>query len=67
MFSFVFSTESWLLLTYGDGDGDQKDEFCKLARRVQILITCNEDKENVNMVNNSALFYIKSHKFSDCM
>jgi hypothetical protein len=50
MLSSVFFTESWLLLTYGDGDGDQNDEFCKLARRVQILITCKEEKENVNMV-----------------
>jgi hypothetical protein len=50
MFSSVFFTESWLLLTYGGGDGDQKDEVCKLARRVQILITCREEKEDVNMV-----------------
>jgi hypothetical protein len=49
VFSSVFFTGSWLLLTYGSGDGDEKDETCKSARRVQILITCNEEKVDVNM------------------
>jgi hypothetical protein len=44
----MYFSQSWLLLTYGSGDGDQKDEFCKLVRRVWILITCRE--EDVNMV-----------------
>jgi hypothetical protein len=46
----LYFSESWLLLTYGSGDGDQKDKFCKLARRVQILITCIEEKDSVNMI-----------------
>jgi hypothetical protein len=46
----VYFSESWLLLTYGSGDEDQKDESCKLARRVQILITCMEENDGVNMM-----------------
>jgi hypothetical protein len=49
--AFVFFTESWLLLTYGSGDADQKDETCKSARRVQILITCKEENEDVNTIS----------------
>ncbi|KDR24547.1 cation-dependent mannose-6-phosphate receptor-like [Zootermopsis nevadensis] len=45
----IVGGESWLILIYGDGDGDQKNEFCKLARRVQILITCKEENEDPSL------------------
>jgi len=48
--TFIFSTESWLLLTYGSGDADQEDESCNSTRRVQILITCKEENEDVNVI-----------------
>jgi len=48
--AFIFSTESWLLLTYGSGDADEKDESCNSTRRVEILITCKEENEDVNVI-----------------
>ncbi|GFG38537.1 hypothetical protein Cfor_01207 [Coptotermes formosanus] len=45
----IVGRESWLLLTYGSGDADQKDETCKSARRVQILITCKEENEDASL------------------
>jgi len=48
--AFIFSTESWLLLTYGSGDPDEKDGHCNSTRRVEILITCKEENEDVNVI-----------------
>jgi len=48
--AFIFSTESWLLLTYGSGDPDQQDASCNTTRRVEILITCKEENEDVNVI-----------------
>jgi hypothetical protein len=52
---------SWILLTYGSGDEDQKDETCKLAKRVQILITCMEEKDNVNVIIEFSCVHMETH------
>lgn len=59
----IIGRESWLLLTYGSGDEDQKDESCKLGRRVQILITCVEEKDSASLY---FLEYNKSWNVTGC-